>query len=123
MNNVKVKPQMAYVAPPRPVVRTEPAAPTVFWKDLSVIGCVVSGLLLSAMIFALLDPSSGIPKVREVMRFQSQLEGEIEQLRAENAQVLNAIQAMQTDPFWQEKIAREELNMALPGEIVYKFTE
>jgi len=114
---------MAHVAPARPVIRTEPAAPTVFWKDLSVIGCVVSGLLLSVMIFALLDPSSGIPKVREVMRFQTQLQTEIEQLRAENANVFNAIQAMQTDPFWQEKIAREELNMALPGEIVYKFTE
>ena len=114
---------MAHVAPPRPVIRTEPAAPTVFWKDLSVIGCVVSGLLLSAIVFALLAPSSGIPKVREVMRFQAQLETDIEQLRAENAAVLNAIQAMQTDPFWQEKIAREELNMARPGEIVYKFTE
>lgn len=114
---------MAHVAPPRPVIRTEPAAPTVFWKDLSVIGCVVSGLLLGVMVFALLDPSSGIPKVREVMRFQTRLESDIEQIRAENAAVLNAIQAMQTDPFWQEKIAREELNMARPGEIVYKFTE
>ncbi len=114
---------MTYVAPVRPTVSSDPAAPTVFWKDLSVIGCVVSGILFGAMVFALLDPSNGIPKVREVMRIQTQLETDIERLRAENADVLNAIQAMQTDPFWQEKIAREELNMALPGEIVYKFTE
>lgn len=121
VNSVKVKPQIAYVAPARAVVSVEPAP--VFWKDLNVIGCLVSGILFGCMVFALLAPESGIPKVRKVLHIQSQLEREIEQIRAENTQLLTAIDAIQTDPFWQEKIAREELNMALPGEIVYKFAE
>lgn len=122
VNSVKVKPQIAYVAPARAVVSVVAPAP-VFWKDLNVIGCLVSGILFVCMVFALLAPESGIPKVRKVLHIQAQLEREIEQIRAENTQLLTAIDAIQTDPFWQEKIAREELNMALPGEIVYKFAE
>ncbi len=94
-----------------------------FWKDLSFFGCVLSGILLGFMIFALLNPETGIPKVREVKRIKQDLEAEITQLQAENEKILQAIDAMQTDPFWQEKVAREELNMALPDEIIYKFTE
>lgn len=122
VNSVKVKPQIAYVAPARAVVSVVAPDP-VFWKDLSVIGCLVSGILFGCMVFALLAPESGIPKVRKVLHIQAQLAREIEQIRAENTQLLTAIDAIQTDPFWQEKIAREELNMALPGEIVYKFAE
>ena len=121
VNSVKAKPQISYVVPARPVVRVEPAP--VFWKDPSVFGCIVSGLLFGGMVFALLAPESGIPKVREVLHIQARLEREIEQIRSENRQLADAIDAAQTDPFWQEKIAREELNMALPGEIVYKFAD
>ena len=94
-----------------------------FWKDVSFFGCVISGILLGIVVFKLLSPENGIPKVREVTNIKRQLEMEIEQLTVENVQMAEHIEAMQTDPFWQEKIAREELNMALPGEIIYKFTE
>jgi cell division protein FtsB len=94
-----------------------------FWKDVSFFGCIISGILLGIVVFKLLSPESGIPKVREVLRIKKQLETEIEQLEVDNARIVEQIEAMQTDPFWQEKIAREELNMALPDEIIYKFTE
>ena len=106
---------------------TSPIAETTgsykFWKDVSFFGCIMSGILLGIVVFKLLSPENGIPKVREVTRIKKQLETEIEQVKAENAQMEEHIEAMQTDPFWQEKIAREELNMALPEEIIYKFTE
>jgi cell division protein FtsB len=94
-----------------------------FWKDVSFFGCVISGILLAIVVFKLLSPENGLPKVRKVARIKRQLELEIEQLTAENTRIAEHIEAMQTDPFWQEKIAREELNMALPDEIIYKFTE
>jgi hypothetical protein len=72
-----------------------------FWKDVSFFGCVISGILLAIVVFKLLSPEN----------------------TAENTRIAEHIEAMQTDPFWQEKIAREELNMALPDEIIYKFTE
>ncbi len=94
-----------------------------FWKDVSFFGCIISSILLGIVILKLLSPESGIPKVRKVIGIKKQLEAEIEQLKADNARIAEEIEAMQTDPFWQEKIAREELNMALPDEIIYKFTE
>ena len=94
-----------------------------FWKDVGFLGCVISGIMFGLIVLALLAPESGIPKVQEVLRIQRQLERDIERLEAENAKLEQEIQAMRTDPFWQEKIAREELNMALPGEIIYKFVE
>lgn len=106
---------------PSPIA--EAAGPYKFWKDVSFFGCVMSGILLGIVVFKLLSPENGIPKVREVTRIKRQLEIEIKQLTTENGQLAEHIEAMQTDPFWQEKIAREELNMALPDEIIYKFTE
>jgi cell division protein FtsB len=94
-----------------------------FWKDVSFFGCIISGILLLIVTFQLLSPESGIPKVREVLRIKRQLETEIAQLEAKNARIIADIEAMHTDPFRKEKIAREELNMALPGEIIYKFAE
>lgn len=99
------------------------ASPQKFWKDASVLGSVLSALLLGIMVLALFSPESGIPKVQEVLEIKEQLAHEIEELREANERILAEIEAIQTDPFWQEKIAREELNMALPGEIIYKFTE
>ena len=101
----------------------EPETGYKFWKDLSVFGCIISGILLGVVVLALMNPESGIPKVQDVLRIQHQLESEIQQLQVENEKLLHDIEAMKTDPFWKEKIAREELNMALPGEIIYKFPE
>ena len=94
-----------------------------FWKDPAFFGCVITGLLLAAVLVKLLSPENGILKVQEVKRIKAQLEDDITLLEQTNAQLADNINIMQTDPFRQEKIAREELNMALPGEIVYKFAE
>lgn len=94
-----------------------------FWKDLSFFGCILSGMLFGLVVLALLAPDSGIPKVQEVRRIKKQLEMDIQHLEAENERIKKEINAMKTDPFWQEKIAREELNMARPDEIIYKFAE
>lgn len=104
-------------------VPPEEAGRYVLWKDVSFFGCIISGLLLAVVVFKLFSPEDGILKVQEVIRIKWQLEHEIAQLEQENARIDAAIKAMQTDPFQKEKIAREELNMALPDEIIYKFTE
>ncbi len=91
--------------------------------ELEIIGCITSGILLGLVVLALMSPESGLPKVQDVLFVKNQLENDIQQLQTENARLFQEIEAMQTDPFWQEKIAREELNMALPGEMIYKFSE
>lgn len=107
----------------QPAQFADDAADYVFWKDPGFFGCVITGLLCAVVLAKLLSPEDGILKVREVQRIKAQLEDEIAQLEQANAQLRTDIEVMQTDPFQQEKIAREELNMALPGEIIYKFAE
>ena len=94
-----------------------------FRLDFGIVGCITSGMLLGLMILALLSPENGLPKVQEVKNIKQQLESDIQWLEAENERLRYDIQAMKSDPFQQEKIAREELNMALPGDIIYKFAE
>ena len=102
---------------------SDDSAGYVFWKDPGFFGCIITGLLCAVVLLKLLSPEDGILKVQGVTRIKAQLEDDIAQLEQANAQLLADIEVMQTDPFQQEKIAREELNMALPGEIIYKFVE
>lgn len=94
-----------------------------FRLDFGIVGCITSGVLLGFIILALLSPENGLPKVQQVLNIKRQLETDIQWLGAENERLRYEIQAMKTDPFQHEKIAREELNMALPGDIIYKFAE
>lgn len=99
------------------------AAAYVFWKDPGFFGALIMGACLLVVVIKLCSPEDGLLKVREVKRIKAGLEDNIARLEAENHQLREAIDVMQTDPFQKEKIAREELNMALPGEIIYKFAE
>ena len=102
---------------------TETSSSSPFRLNFGIVGCITSGILLGLMVLALLSPENGLPKVQQVQNIKRQLESDIQWLEAENARLRDDIQAMKTDPFQQEKIAREELNMALPGDIIYKFAE
>lgn len=101
----------------------EASSSSFFRLDFGVVGCITSGILLLLMVLALLSPENGLPKVQQVQNIKRQLEVDIQWLEAENERLRSGIQAMKDDPFQREKIAREELNMALPGEIIYKFAE
>jgi len=80
-------------------------------------------VLLLFLLGGLVSKERGIPKVREVRRIKVQLVEEIHQLEESNKNLEAEIVSLRTDPFWTEKIAREELNMVKPGEIVLKFRE
>ncbi len=101
----------------------ESSSSSFFRLDFGIVGCITSGILLGLMVLALLSPENGLPKVQRVLNFKRQLQADIQQLEAENERLRHDIHAMKTEPFQQEKIAREELNMALPGDIIYKFAE
>src|SRR5689334_20572080 len=56
-------------------------------------------------------------------RDQSQIEelrGQIEKLNQENQKLAEHVNALKTDPETIEKIAREEMGLAKPGEMIFK---
>lgn len=52
---------------------------------------------------------------------KSRLDEQNYRLQKENASLRQRIQSIRNDDDFLEKLAREELNMVLPGEVVYRF--
>lgn len=91
--------------------------------DLRAITYLALFIVLIFLSGGLLSKERGILKVREVTRIKAQFIKEIEQLEKTNQDLETEILSLRRDPFWIEKIAREELDMVRPGEIVIKFHE
>ncbi len=80
----------------------------------------------TAVIFALLVVGFGIllsPRVMQIVQLKTRsqnLEREINRLRRENLALETELRLLRDDPVYLEKVAREKLNKAKTGEIVYK---
>ncbi|MBU4128816.1 septum formation initiator family protein [bacterium] len=63
---------------------------------------------------------SGYLDLRKVGQRLARIEEENKKLARENKRLEEEIKALEGDPFYIEKIAREELGMVKKGEIVYE---
>jgi cell division protein FtsB len=61
----------------------------------------------------------GILALRRQEKEMQSLRQQIRQLEQENEQLNNKIKALQSDPKAIERLAREQMHMARPGEIIY----
>jgi cell division protein FtsB len=50
----------------------------------------------------------------------TQLRGDIDRLNKENTKMTNQVTALKTDPETIERIAREQMGLAKPGELIFK---
>lgn|GEM_PF-784575 len=79
-------------------------------------------ILLGAMVIGLILLSiagdRGLVELSRRRIIVSQLEREIEQLRVENARLSREVEALRSDWSYLEKLAREELGMIKPGEVL-----
>jgi cell division protein FtsB len=61
-----------------------------------------------------------------LVRYRNQREAltaEANQLEAENCRLQDEIERLKGDDLFLERVAREELGMVKPGEIIFQFTE
>jgi cell division protein FtsB len=91
-----------------PAARTR-AARAGFW--------IVAGLLLLNLVLGDMGVLAGIRQ----RRVTSQLRSEVATLQIEHDALAADIQALNSNPFRIESIAREELGLARPGEIIFLF--
>jgi len=82
---------------------------------------VVVAILLLLLVAASLMGERGLLRLYQMHRFRAALTREVEQLSAANAALAEDVRALRTDPGRIEAIAREELGLVKPGEIVYEF--
>ncbi len=83
-------------------------------------GSAIFVLLLMALVAHVLFAEHGFLAMRRAQKEVEKLRQEIAQLNADNQKLSNEIQALKTDPKLIEKIAREEMGLARPGEMIYK---
>ena len=74
---------------------------------------------LGIVVFLVVFTPAGI-KLFQLHQRNNELRAKIEQLKLQNAQYLDEINKLQTDPAYVEKVAREKMGVVRKGEIVYK---
>ena len=82
------------------------------------IALAVFGLLTVAMLLLAVFNEKGALQVHAQARKLSAIESEISRLDTENKKLTAEIQALRSDPATIEKLAREELKLVKPGEVV-----
>ena len=78
----------------------------------------VFGLLTVAMLLLAVFNDKGALQVHSQSTKLEAIEADIEKFAAENKQLNAEIQALRRDPTTIEKLAREELKLVKPGEVV-----
>ena len=78
----------------------------------------VFGLLTVAMLLLAVFNDKGALQVHAQSKRLAAIESEISTMDSENKRLTDEIQSLRTDPDAIEKLAREELKLVKPGEVV-----
>jgi cell division protein FtsB len=84
---------------------------------------ILSGLFLLGMMGVTIWGEQGLLAVQHKQQEITRLAREVELLEQENARLVHEIQRLRVDMVYVEKIAREELGLVRPGELVFEFSE
>lgn len=90
---------------------------------LSRYARVILGLALLLLAIHDVFGSHGLLAMRRTQSQIQQLRGEIDRLNHENGDLNKQVQALRTDPKAVERIAREEMGLARPGEMIFKLPD
>ncbi len=79
---------------------------------------VLSFIYLS---ISLIFGDMGLMKYLEMNKTRSSLEKEIREVQNQNEQLRKQLKALKNDPFYREKIAREEYGLSKPDEYIFQY--
>lgn len=81
----------------------------------------LAAILLLGLVVASVMGNRGLVRLYRMHQTKAALEREITQLATTNAALAEEVRALRTETGRVEAIAREELGLVKPGEIVYEF--
>jgi len=83
-------------------------------------GPVLLGLLVLVLVVHDVFGTHGYLAMRRTQNEINKVEAGLDQLNKENLQLEQEVRELKTDPHKIEKIARDELGLAKPGEVIIK---
>jgi cell division protein FtsB len=86
-------------------------------------GSTLLGLLLLALLVHDVFGTHGYLAMRRTQHEINKVKAGIEQLNKENVQLEEEVKELKSDPHKIEKIARDELGLARPGEVIIKIPQ
>jgi cell division protein FtsB len=86
-------------------------------KLLIAAGILVALYLLVSFVFG----EMGLVKYYRMKAHYDAVTAEIAKMKQDNARLRKDVSALKTDPVYVERIARDKLGLARPGEIVYYY--
>jgi len=80
-------------------------------------------ILLSFLYLSinLLFGEMGFLRYIELNKTRKNLEKQLVELNRQNSEIRTQIKMLKEDPFYREKLAREEFGLARPGEYIFKY--
>ncbi len=91
------------------------------WLTIYRLACAAFAVVLIAVVVALFLPK--VRQTRERARRAAVIEEENRAKEEQIKQLRRQQERFMTDPQYVERVAREELGKARPGETVFRFTE
>lgn len=80
---------------------------------------LLSGVLTIVFLISFIFSEEGIAELRDARQRVDSLKAEVARLEQENAKLQQEIDSLRASNFAVEKIAREDLGMSRPGEVIY----
>jgi len=87
-------------------------------KRLVVMAGVAAGL---AFLWYLIVGEMGVVKYYRMSAHARILRNEIEHMKKDNARLVKEVGALRSDPAFIERMARDKIGLARPGEVVYYY--
>jgi cell division protein FtsB len=84
---------------------------------------VLLGLLVLVLVVHDIFGTHGYLAMRRTEREIKKVQADLKQLNKENLQLEEEVRELKTDPHKIEKIARDELGLAKPGEVIIKIPQ
>lgn len=91
---------------------------TVWKRRLIVIGAV---LVIIAGLGKFIVGEMGVVKYYRMSAHARTLRSEIDHLRSDNTRLSREVAALKSDPAFIERLARDKIGLARPGEVVYYY--
>jgi len=90
-------------------------------KKKQMIFFTIIVLTLLYLSISLVFGDMGLFKYIELSRTRKSLEKQIAQISDQNEQMRSQLKALKDDPFYREKLAREEYGLSRPDEYIFQY--